>query len=169
MLEEAVAANAAAPTVHAPPPSSCWPAADTARPRVLVVEDVREQALILRRWLEMEGCDVVVAHDGATGLALAQRSDFDLVITDIQVPGADGVDIARQSKNAVPWRPVVAMTAHLEDDVAELRVHASELLVKPLKRVPTATMVRQLLEQAREGRAAEEELASAVASTPPGR
>ncbi len=67
----------------------------------------------------------------------------------------------------MPWRPVVAMTAHLEDDVAELRLHASELLVKPLKRIPTATVVKQLLVQAREGRAAEEELASVVASTPP--
>ncbi|MBC7478914.1 MAG: response regulator, partial [Pseudorhodobacter sp.] len=105
----------------------------------LVVEDNAFNQLIIADMLRLEGHDVVVAGDGAEGIALATARQFDLILMDISMPRIDGLQAAeaiRQPQSASQHTPVIAMTAHaLAAD--QLRFKAAGLqttLVKPITR-----------------------------------
>lgn len=83
--------------------------------RVLVVEDEPEQRQIVRLALEQAGHDVLLAETGEQGLELARAEHPDLILLDVQLPGASGLTICRQLK-ALPATkpiPVVMFTAHV--------------------------------------------------------
>ncbi len=85
--------------------------------RILVVEDEPISAEIAREWIEDVGLRVDLAADGATAIEMVQRSDYALVIVDIQLPGLDGVDVALAIR-ALPGHartPILAMTASVAD------------------------------------------------------
>jgi DNA-binding response OmpR family regulator len=63
--------------------------------RLLLVDDDREVAEYVRRELEDESFTVVVAHDGATGLRLAESSPFDILLLDVIIPFTDGLELTR--------------------------------------------------------------------------
>src|SRR5437868_6648640 len=67
--------------------------------RILVVEDSRTQAEQLRLILEAAQFDVTVAHDGQTGLDVFRASPFDLVISDVLMPGLSGYELCRRIKD----------------------------------------------------------------------
>ena len=64
--------------------------------KILVVEDDEVQRELMRMTLERAGYEVAAAEDGARGFELAVSSRPDLIITDVQMPGADGVSLVRQ-------------------------------------------------------------------------
>ncbi len=80
--------------------------------RILVVEDSRTQAEHLRLTLESDGHEVEVAPDGERALFLLRARDFDLVVTDILMPGISGYELCRQIKDDPARRhvPVVLLT-----------------------------------------------------------
>jgi CheY-like chemotaxis protein len=106
------------------------------RGRILLVEDAVDQARLLRRWLELEKFSVTLAQDGAAGLALCRRAEFDLVVSDMELPFSRGASIVAWSKQEFPDRPVVITTAlaRLDDIDAEPAKRADSLLLKPLDR-----------------------------------
>lgn len=83
-------------------------------PKILVVEDNEMNRDMLARRLERRGYQVVVAVDGAQGLALAQSEAPDLILMDMSLPVLDGWEATRQLKAASETRaiPVIALTAH---------------------------------------------------------
>lgn len=87
----------------------------------------------VRTW---DGDHVVVCHDGATGLARFERDAFDLVITDLGMPGMSGWEVARLVKLARPGLPVVMITGWGDRiDPAEAVSRGVDVLVsKPFKR-----------------------------------
>jgi DNA-binding response OmpR family regulator len=120
--------------------------------RILLVEDAPDQALLLKRWLEtgMAG-EVTVAKDAASGVVLARKQEFDLILSDIELPFGSGFDIVRWSKTEQPRRPVVLMTAKplVEYAISGLRVHADEYLLKPLDRSLICEILVVLIEKYR--------------------
>jgi PAS domain S-box-containing protein len=70
-----------------------------AKSRVLVVDDNEDAAMMLCAWLEKNGHDVQVAHDGAQGLVLACGWQPDVALLDIGMPGMDGYQVARQLRS----------------------------------------------------------------------
>jgi LmbE family N-acetylglucosaminyl deacetylase len=116
------------------------------RGRLLLVEDNPDQSRLLERWFAALGFQVVVEDDGERGVARARERGFDLVVTDIELPHASGLDVARASKATAPQRPVVVMTAHASVDYAvqALRAEVDEFLSKPLERAATCRVVVQL-------------------------
>jgi two-component system response regulator HydG len=80
--------------------------------RILVVDDEAGLRTSLAANLELEGYQVVEAGDGPTALALVRESSFDLVITDVRMPGMSGVDVFREIRKTLPDLPVVLMTAY---------------------------------------------------------
>jgi DNA-binding NtrC family response regulator len=80
------------------------------RPRVLVIDDSAEIREVLRDTLELEGYEVVVAADGATGLWLHRQRPADLVITDIFMPEKDGIEIILELANESPSVKIIAMS-----------------------------------------------------------
>ncbi len=101
--------------------------------RILVVEDERRLALLLRRVLLEERHTVDVAGDGVQGLDLASRDTYDLVILDLMLPGRDGLEVCRELRAAGVKAPVLMLTARaaVEDRVAGLNAGADDYLVKP--------------------------------------
>jgi two-component system, cell cycle sensor histidine kinase and response regulator CckA len=137
------AASLQAPSEAAPP---------TGTERVLVVDDEAMVVAMLEKNLEALGYRVVVAASPEAALQ-ALRADpqgFDLVITDLTMPGMDGVGVAREVLAARPGLPVLVCTGFSEQLTAE-RVRAlgvCEVLLKPVPRARLARAVRRALDGA---------------------
>ena len=101
--------------------------------RVLLVEDDRELADYVRRELEEESCTVVVAHDGATGLRLAESSAFDILVLDVMMPFMDGLQLTRALRRQNIVTPILLLTGRdaPEEIVRGLEAGADDYLTKP--------------------------------------
>jgi DNA-binding response OmpR family regulator len=114
--------------------------------RALVVEDDAKIAAFIRRGLEAEGHQVVVAGDGESGLRQALSGRHDLVLLDMMLPRLDGLEVLRQLRGARPSLPVIAVTARgrIGDRVRGLDLGADDYLVKPFSFVELMARVRAL-------------------------
>jgi len=119
------------------------------KPRLLVVEDSATQAEVLRSDLEDAGFAVTLAHSGAEGLGTLESQSFDLVLSDVVMPGRiDGYELARRIKNGQHSNlPVVLLTA-LSDPleiINGLEAGADNFLRKPYAREDLAHHIHALL------------------------
>ena len=78
--------------------------------RILVIDDEQYIRTALREVLEREGFDVSTARDGKSGLKLLEEEGADLVITDVIMPGIDGVAAMERIKQAHPGLPVIVIS-----------------------------------------------------------
>jgi DNA-binding response OmpR family regulator len=101
--------------------------------QVLVVEDERRMAELLRQGLEEEGHSVVLAGNGRDGLAMAESHAFDVIVLDVMLPGIDGFSVARRLRSARNQTPILMLTARdtNQDVIAGLNLGADDYLVKP--------------------------------------
>jgi DNA-binding response OmpR family regulator len=115
-------------------------------PRVLVVEDDEEIALVLQRSLRLEGYEVRIAGDGEAALEQAGAFNPDLVILDLGLPKLDGIEVARRLR-ADDDVPILMLTARdaLESRVEGLDSGADDYLVKPFERQELLARLRALL------------------------
>jgi DNA-binding response OmpR family regulator len=100
---------------------------------ILVVEDERKVAALLRTGLEDEGHSVGVAYTGPEGLALAKTAAWDTILLDVMLPGFDGFELVRQMRKAGLRAPVLMLTARdsTTDVVTGLNAGADDYLKKP--------------------------------------
>ena len=100
---------------------------------ILVVEDERRLANLVRRAFEEEGHVVDVAHDGADALEMARAGDYDLLVLDRMLPHMDGVEICRNLRLENNDVRILMLTARdaVEDRVQGLESGADDYLVKP--------------------------------------
>jgi DNA-binding response OmpR family regulator len=114
---------------------------------LLVVEDERRLANLLRRMLAEERHTVDLAHDGRTGLDLALSDTYDMVILDLMLPDVDGIEICRQMRQNRVETPVLMLTARgaVEDRVKGLNVGADDYLIKPFAMEELLARVNALL------------------------
>ena len=115
--------------------------------RLLVVEDERRMAELLRKGLEEEGYVVAVALDGPTGLATARASSFELILLDIMLPGLDGFQVARQLRGEGVTTPILMLTARdaTPDIVQGLDLGGDDYLTKPFSFEVLLARIRALL------------------------
>ncbi len=101
--------------------------------RVLVVEDERRLARLLRRVLEEERYIVDEAYDGVEGEDLARSGVYDVIILDVMLPGRDGLTVCRNLRRDRLATPILMLTARdaVPDRVAGLDAGADDYLVKP--------------------------------------
>jgi DNA-binding response OmpR family regulator len=101
--------------------------------RLLLVDDDREVADYVRRELEEESFSVVVAHDGATGLRLAESSAFDILVLDVMMPFMDGLQLTRNLRRQKILTPILLLTGRdaPEEIVRGLEAGADDYLTKP--------------------------------------
>jgi len=101
--------------------------------RILVVEDDRRMAELLRQGLSEEGHSVTIAVDGRAGLSLAESDPFELLILDVMLPGIDGFSIARRLRSERNQTPILMLTARdtTKDIVEGLNLGADDYLTKP--------------------------------------
>jgi DNA-binding response OmpR family regulator len=113
---------------------------------ILVVEDERRLANLIRRALEEEGHVVDVAHDGAEGLDVATATDYDLLVLDLMLPHIDGIEIAKRLRAAKNDVRILMLTARdaVEDRVLGLESGADDYLMKPFSFSELLARVRAL-------------------------
>lgn len=118
---------------------------------VLVVEDKDSMALMLKETLEAEGYSAIIAGDGEEGVARLASGGYDLVLTDLRLPGADGIEVLRASREQNPLRPVIVMTAHgsVETAVAAMKEGAFDFITKPFDVDHLLMLIRRALENQR--------------------
>ena len=101
--------------------------------KILVVEDEKGMAQILRRGLEEESHAVSLAADGRSALELAVSNTFDLILLDVMLPGMNGLEIARRLRENRQDTPILMLTARdaTPDVIEGLNLGADDYLVKP--------------------------------------
>lgn len=99
----------------------------------LVVDDEPNYLVVLSELLKDEGFEVFTASDGAKGLKIIEDVDLDAVITDMQMPGMDGLEFLKKAKAKIPDLPVIVITAFAEVDkaVEAMQAGAYNYLAKP--------------------------------------
>jgi DNA-binding NtrC family response regulator len=104
------------------------------RERILVVEDQAGMRSFLAAALEDAGYEVVAAADGRAALRLLDEQDVQLVLTDLKMPGADGMAVLRHAQKVQPEAPVLVLTAFgsIEAAVAAMKEGAADFLTKPV-------------------------------------
>ena len=117
------------------------------RSRVLVVEDEKRIAEFLELGLAEDGHEVLTAQDGEVGLFLGVTEDVDLVVLDLGLPGASGLEVLEQLKAERAQLPVIVLTGHDEPEVRErcLAAGAVAFVVKPLVLEELRAIVRGAL------------------------
>ena len=119
------------------------------RGSVLVVDDEVASRESLVDVLGEEGYDVSMANDGTQAVELLEGAEFDVVITDLRMPGVDGVGVLRAVRRLCPQTLVILMTAYasVETAVEALRQGAHDYMIKPLVFDDVLTKVARLLER----------------------
>ncbi len=117
---------------------------------ILVVEDERHLALVLRRVLTEEFYAVDLAYDGPSAYELAARNTYDLVILDLMLPGMDGLEVCRRLRASHISAPILILTARdaVQDRVAGLKSGADDYVIKPFAMEELLARVQALLRRA---------------------
>jgi two-component system OmpR family response regulator len=115
--------------------------------RILLVEDEPKMAAVVARGLRHEGYAVDVAHDGDEALFQARVYDYDAIVLDVMLPGADGFEVCSTLRAEGRWQPVLMLTARdrVDDRVRGLDSGADDYLVKPFSFGELLARVRALL------------------------
>ena len=139
----AVAAAGGEALHHAAPGPDAAPRVPSRRPVVLLVEDNPVNQLVATRMLQLEGCEVDLAADGAEALVRAAARSYDLILMDCHMPVMDGFEATRRlhvQLDAATRPPILALTASILDEDRELCRQAGmdAALAKPLQRTALA-------------------------------
>ena len=117
--------------------------------KLLVIDDEASTRDLLKLSLEIEGYTVFTAEDGAKGLEIFARENPAVVLTDIKMPGMDGIEVLRRVKEQSPDSEVIVITGHGEMNLAirALQLEASDFINKPISDESLAVALRRAEEK----------------------
>lgn len=118
-------------------------------PTILLIEDESELARIAQSYLEKAGMNVIATSRGDSGLSAFHQSKPDLVLLDLNLPGMDGLDVAREIRR-VGETPIIMVTARVEetDRLIGLELGADDYITKPYSPRELVARVRAVLRRA---------------------
>ena len=118
-------------------------------PTILIIEDEPELVKVLRSYLEQAGFQVLTAYRGDSGLSTWEHKRPDLVLLDLNLPGMDGLDVAREIRRKSST-PIIMLTARVEetDQLIGLELGADDYITKPFSPRVVVARVRALLRRA---------------------
>jgi two-component system alkaline phosphatase synthesis response regulator PhoP len=130
-------------------------------PTVLMVEDEVELVRVLRDYLERAGFRVQTASTGPEAVSQFQHSTPDIVLLDLNLPGMDGLDVARAMRRTTSV-PIIMVTARVDeaDRLVGLELGADDYVVKPFSPRELVARIRAVLRRARQEPEAPEVLQS---------
>ncbi|HKZ56669.1 MAG TPA: sigma-54 dependent transcriptional regulator [Thermodesulfovibrionales bacterium] len=119
--------------------------------KILIVEDENSMREVLKILLEGESYEVTSASDGLEGISHIDKDIFDLVITDIKMPGADGFEVLKKVKNISPGTVVIMITAFgtTEAAIEAMKLGAYDYIHKPFKIDEIRLIVKKAIEKKR--------------------
>jgi len=116
---------------------------------VLVVDDDREIARLVRAYLEQAGYAVITAYDGETALHMIRREKPLIIVLDLMLPDRDGWDITRiiRGDKSLASIPIIMLTARIEDTdkIVGLEMGADDYVTKPFNPREVVARVRSVL------------------------
>ncbi|MCE2572333.1 response regulator [Motilimonas eburnea] len=114
--------------------------------QLLLIDDDRELAALLKEFLSLEGFDTELAHDGEAGLAKAQQGKYDLILLDVMMPKLNGFDTLKQLRQT-SQQPVLMLTAKGDeiDRVLGLEMGADDYLAKPFSDRELVARIKAIL------------------------
>ncbi|MBD0331968.1 MAG: response regulator transcription factor [Chitinophagaceae bacterium] len=117
--------------------------------KILIVEDEKKIADMLKFGLSEYGFDVQVAYDGTLGYHLFHAQDFDLVILDVNLPGMNGYELCKAIRAKNQYIPVLMLTSMiaLTDKVAGYDSGADDYMLKPFEFKELLLKIRALLKR----------------------
>ncbi|MBA3533037.1 MAG: response regulator [Ardenticatenales bacterium] len=117
--------------------------------RILVVDDDRALAELLRRILTKEGFDVTVSHNGEDAIQRTMQTNYALALLDVMLPGMDGYTVCRRLRQnpTTQYLPILMLTAKgdIADKIAGFEVGADDYLTKPFQPKDLVYRVRSLI------------------------
>src|SRR5216117_3549411 len=133
------------------------------QPNVLIMDDEPLMRISIGDALKAEGCQVKVATTGLEGMDLIRKEPFEIVITDLRLPGMDGLQILQACKEVSPTTGVIVITAYgsVETAVEAMKMGAYDYITKPFSMDELLLIVKRLvkmLELEDENRSLREEL-----------
>jgi two-component system NtrC family response regulator/two-component system response regulator HydG len=119
--------------------------------KVIVIDDEVNAAAALETLLREDGYEVSRAHDAREGLALLERIDADVVLTDLRMPGMDGLELLQRIKEIRPEVMVLLMTAYgtVKTAVRAMKLGAEDYLGKPIDVEELEVVLERVLEKKR--------------------
>ena len=132
--------------------------------RILVVDDDHAMRLALSESLESCGYDIEAVENGCDALSLFAKSKFDLVVTDMRMPGMTGIEVLRNVKNMSSGIPVILITAYgtVGTAVEAMKEGAAEFIMKPFSLDDIESVVKNVLSAAKPDGSAPSEYESRI-------
>ncbi len=117
--------------------------------KVLVIDDEKPTLAMFRLLLGAGGYSVLTAEDGLAGLETFKREKPPIVLTDIKMPGIDGLEVLERIKGIDPDTEVIVITGHGDMDLAvkALNLNATDFINKPIKKVELDSALRRAEER----------------------
>jgi two-component system NtrC family response regulator len=118
---------------------------------ILLVDDNESQRQVISFWLSEEHYDVSTASTVDAAIELLAQKDFDLIVTDVKMPGSSGMELLGWSKEHMPEIPVLMMTAFgsVSDAVAAMKMGTFDYILKPLNEDAFKAIVDKALQHTR--------------------
>lgn len=119
---------------------------------ILIIEDEPELVKVIRSYLEKAGYNVIAAYRGDTGISTFEHKHPDLVLLDLNLPGMDGLDVAREIRR-MGDTALIMITARVEetDQLIGLELGADDYIPKPFSPRLVVARVRAVLRRAQSG------------------
>lgn len=120
--------------------------------RILVIEDERRLANVIKKGLIEDGFAVDLAYDGEDGQYLAETEPYDLIVLDLMLPKIDGLTICKNLRKKNLKTPILILTAKttVEDKVQGLDSGADDYLTKPFSFLELRSRIHSLIRRSRE-------------------
>ena len=115
---------------------------------ILIVDDEKNYLVILEALLAPEGYEIITEDNVVNALRLIREADLDLVITDMRMPGMNGMELLEEAKKIDPELPVIMMTAYgtIEKAVEAMKKRAYDYITKPFRNEELKLTVKKALE-----------------------
>ncbi len=118
---------------------------------ILIVDDEKNYLVVLEALLGPEGYEILTTDNAPDALRQVREADLDLIITDMKMPGMNGMELLEEAKSIKPDLPVIIMTAYgtIELAVEAMKKHAYDYITKPFQNEQLKLTVKKALENYR--------------------
>ncbi len=142
--------------------------------KILLIDDEKQLGLSLKSYMLDDGIELDVAFDGKSGIQKLEDESYEAVVTDLRMPGLDGMQVLSWIRDERPGMPVIMISAHgeIQDAVTAMKLGAQDYLVKPFDpdelvlRLKKAVESRRVMQKLQAGMAAGHEEAGMIGESP---
>ncbi len=117
--------------------------------RILIADDEESFLRSLNLFMKRRGLNVTALNNGRAALEALEKGPFDVLVTDIKMPGLDGIQLAMKARELHPDISIILMTAYgsMNEAIQAVRLHAFDFLLKPLELKHLVQVVRKILNE----------------------